>query len=970
MRTPIPRVSRRGRRVMGTLAVLLVLMTVLSWAVDAYTDWLWFAEVKYTGVFREVLTTRILMFVAFGAAVAALVAGNLFLAFRLRPLLPSGSPAQRALDRYRMAITPRIRWVLGGTAVLLGVLTGLSAQGHWQQWLLFRNGGKFDVVDPQFKVDLGFYVFEYPFWRYLLGVAFTTTVLCLLGALALHYLYGAVRLEGAGDRMSAAARAHLTALVAVFVLLKAVAYWLDRRGMLLGQNQSTDVAGAGYTDINALLPAKEILAWISIVVAIAILVFSNAVMRNLVWPGAALALLGLAAVAVGGIYPAAVQAIEVKPNSREKEADYIKRAIDSTRYGYGLDKVERKQYPITSITPPADLTKDPSITNVRLLDPAVVSETYTQLQQVRGFYDFGAKLDIDRYTVDGKTQDYVVGVREINPANLRDNQTNWQNRHTVFTHGYGFVGAPANKVVCGGQPYFSSGFLDDGKNSQSSECADRGDKIPTEQPRVYYGELMSDYSIVGKETGGKDIEFDRPTAGEQQTNFTYAGAGGVKVDNLLRKTLFALKYREANFLLSSALNDNSKVLYVRNPRDRVEKAAPFLTVDGDPYPAVVSGRIVWIVDGYTTSSTVPYSQKVNLRDAARDAQTGAGTVAQARQDVNYMRNSVKATVDAYDGTVSLYAWDEKDPILKAWNKAFGGDVVKPKSAISPELMDHLRYPEDLFKVQRDLLTKFHVSDPKQYFSGDDFWQVPDDPTHDAKSPQPAYYLLTQFPGQDKQTFQLTASMTPRNRPNLASMMSASYTADGTPKIDLLDLGSVQGLLGPGLAQQKLLSSPEVNRDIALFNTPPSKLIKGNLLTLPIGGGLLYVEPLYIQGGTGGTNYPQAKKVLVTYGQGDYVGYGDTLEAALDQIVRQAAAGRPTTPPTTTPPTTGTPTPTPTPVPPSGDLAAAVAKMQAAIDEVRRTQASGDFEAYGKALKNLDTAIKEFEEAQKKTPAAR
>ncbi|WP_412540381.1 UPF0182 family protein [Longispora sp. K20-0274] len=968
MRTPIPRVSRRGRRVMGTLAVLLVLMTVLSWAVDAYTDWLWFAEVKYTNVFREVLTTRILMFLAFGTGVAALVAANLFLAFRLRPLLPSGSPAQRALDRYRMALTPRVRWVLGGTAALLGVLTGLSAQGHWQQWLLFRNGGDFGVVDPQFKVDLGFYVFEYPFWRYLLGVAFTTTVLCLLGALALHYLYGGVRLEGSGDRMSAAARAHLTALVAAFVLLKAVAYWLDRRGMLLGQNQSTDVAGAGYTDINALLPAKEILAWISIVVAIAILVFSNAVMRNLVWPGAALALLGLAAVAVGGIYPAAVQAIEVKPNSREKEADYIKRAIDSTRYGYGLDKVARSTYTPTT-TPPADLAKDPSVSNVRLLDPAVVSETYTQLQQVRGFYDFGPKLDIDRYTSEGKTQDYVVGVREINPNNLRDNQTNWQNRHTVYTHGYGFVGAPADKVVCGGQPYFSSGFLDDGKQTQSSDCVDRGDKIPTEQPRVYYGELMSDYSIVGKQGSDKDIEFDKPTAGGQQTNFTYDGKGGVKVDNLLRKSLFALKYREANFLLSSALNDNSRVLYVRNPRDRVEKAAPFLTVDGDPYPAVVNGRIVWIVDGYTTSATVPYSQRVNLRDAARDAQTGTGTVAQVRQDVNYMRNSVKATVDAYDGTVKLFAWDESDPILKAWNKAFGGKVVEPKSAISPELMAHLRYPEDLFKVQRDLLTKFHVSDPKQFFSGDDFWQVPDDPTHDTKSPQPAYYLLTQFPGQEKQTFQLTASMTPRNRPNLASMMSAYYASDGTPKIDLIDLASVQGLLGPGLAQQKLLSSPEVNRDIALFNTAPSRLIKGNLLTLPIGGGLLYVEPLYIQGGTGGTNYPQAKKVLVTFGQGDYVGYGDTLEAALDQIVRQAAvaAGKPT------PPTTGTPTPpttTPTPPATSGDLAAAVAKMQAAIDEVRRTQASGDFEAYGKALKNLDTAIKEFEEAQKKASTPR
>ncbi len=956
----------------GTLAVLLVLTTVLSWAVDAYTDWLWFDEVKYTKVFSQVLETRILLFTLFGAGMALIVGGNLALAYRLRPLLPPSSPAQRTLDRYRLVLSPRIRWVTGGLAVLVGVLTGLSAQGHWPQWLLFRNGGSFGVPDPQFKVDLGFYVFEYPFWRYLLGVCFTAIVLSLIGALALHYLYGGVRLEGSGDRMSAAARAHLTSLVAVFVLLKAVAYWLDRRGMLLGQNQSTDVAGAGYTDINALLPAKEILGWISIVVAIAILVFSNAVMRNLVWPGAALALLGLAAVAVGGIYPAAVQAIEVKPNSREKEASYIERAIKSTNYAFGLDAANRVRYENKSLTPPADLQKDPSIGNVRLLDPAVVSETYTRLQQVRGFYDFGAKLDIDRYTVDGKTQDYVVGVREIDPDNLRDNQRNWQNRHTVFTHGYGFVGAPANKVVCGGQPYFSSGFLDDGKNTQSSECADRSDQIPTDQPRVYYGELMTDYSIVGKSGSRSDIEFDRPTAGEGQTSFTYDGKGGVKVDNFFRKSVFALKYKEMNFLLSSALNDNSKVLYIRNPRDRVQKAAPFLTVDGDPYPAVVGKRIVWIVDGYTTSATVPYSQKVDLRDAASDAQTGKGTTAQARQDVNYMRNSVKATVDAYDGTVTLYEWDSADPILKAWNKAFGGDLVKPRSAITPELADHLRYPEDLFKVQRDLLTRFHVKDPRQFFSGDNQWQVPEDPTKDGtnKSPQPAYYLMTQFPGQAKQTFQLTASMTPQKRDNLASMLSAYYAPDGSTKIDILEMGDVQGLLGPGLAQQKLLSHPEATRDLALFNTPPSKAIKGNLLTLPIGGGLLYVEPLYIQGGAS-TPYTQMKKVLVTYGQGDYVGYGDTLEMALAQIVTQAATGKPTTPttpPTTTPPTTpATPGATPSPgtSPPSGDVAAAVAKMQSAIDRAKTAQQAGDFEAYGKALKDLDAAIKEFEAASKK-----
>ena len=794
MRTPAPRVNRRGRVTIAVLLAVVVLFVLLDRVVDAWTDWLWFDEVHYTQVFSTMVRTRLLLFAVFGLAMGLLVAGNLYLAYRLRPLLRPHSLEQQTLDRYRMLIGPRVGTWIGVTAAVFGIFTGLSAQGRWQEWMLYSARQSFGKKDPQYGVDIGFYVFQYPFLRYLLGVAFSIVVISILGALAVHYLFGGVRLQGHGERMSAAARAHLTALIAGFVLLKAVAYYLDRRGLLLGRNESVDLFGAGYTDVNALLPAKEILAWISVIVAVAVIVFANAFLRNLLLPGFALGALVLSAFIVGGIYPAAVQTFTVKPNIRDKEALYIQRSIDATRDSFGLAGTKVMPYPANASVPPTNLTDDKqTVPNIRLLDPAVVSATYTQTQQVRGFYGFQEKLDVDRYTVNGETRDYVVGVREIEYNNLAGTQANWQNRHTVFTHGYGLVAAPANREVCGGQPYFVSGFLASGSDKAApgatapsgERCSAPSDLIPASQPRIYYGEQMSQYAIVGQpDRDTKKSEFDRPS-GNAEEYFTYDGKGGVGVGSYWRRLLYATKEREANFLLSSVFNQNSKLLYIRDPRERVEKVAPFLTMDGDPYPAVINGRITWILDGYTTANTYPYAQQVNLRSATNDALTGTGTFEQERQDVNYLRNSVKATVDAYDGTVTLYQFDEQDPVLKAWNKAFGGKLIKPRSAIPPELESHFRYPEDQFKVQRDLLARFHVTDPREFFSGGDFWKVPNDPAQ-PNAKQPPYYLLTKFPDQEQATFQLTAAVNPRNRENLAALVSGRYV-DGKPHLEVLEL---------------------------------------------------------------------------------------------------------------------------------------------------------------------------------------
>ncbi|MDH6465890.1 uncharacterized membrane protein (UPF0182 family) [Micromonospora sp. A200] len=961
--SPLPRMSRRGRVTIGVLVGVFVLFTLLGWGVQAWTDWLWFEEVRYTKVFTGVLVTRLLLFLTIGVGLGLFVGGNLWLAYRLRPALRPHSLEQATLERYRMLLTPRIGTWISLTAVVLGLFAGLSGQSRWNQWLLFRNGGDFGVKDPEFGVDVGFYVFQLPFWRYLLGVGFTAVVLALLGALAVHYIFGGVRLQGVGDRMTNAARAHLTTLVAVFVLLKAVAYVLDRRAMLLEYNEGAKLYGAGYADVNALLPAKEILAYISVVVAIAIIVFSNAVMRNLVWPGIALALLGVSAVAIGGIYPWAVQTFEVKPSARDKEAPYIERSIGATRAAFGLGDTKTTGYAASHLTPPANLATDTSVVpNVRLLDPQLVSETYTQLQQVRGFYDFGPKLDIDRYSVANKTSDYVVGVREINYNELTDQQNNWINRHTVYTHGYGLVAAPANQVVCGGQPYFVSGFL--GEKAQEA-CSSQAEQIPATQPRIYYGERMeeNDYAIVGQADETRNAEFDRPTpttGGEQY--YTYTGEGGVEIGSFTRRLLYAIKEQESNFLLSEAVNDNSRLLYVRNPRDRVEKVAPFLTLDGDPYPAVVGGRIQWIVDGYTTAATYPYAERVNLQTETADELTNRGTFQLARENVNYMRNSVKATVDAYDGTVRLYEFDETDPVLKAWNKAFGGDLVLPKNAIPAELAEHFRYPADMFKVQRNLLTKFHVTDPGDFYSGQDFWQVPNVPdAPDSGQKQPPYYLFTQFPGQQGPRFQITAAVTPNGRQNLAALISGSYV-DGQPKLEVWELPDQTRVSGPVQVHQQMTNNANIRQQLNLLSSNQAQVHYGNLLSLPFGDGMLYVEPVYVKSNQQDA-YPLLQKVLLSYGDGgSYVVLADNLTDGIKQLVDQGKrAGQ-----GTTPPPGGTPPPPPggtDPPPLTGELAAAAERVQTAIVEVKAAQTSGDFERYGRALKALDEAMTAFQQAQ-------
>jgi uncharacterized membrane protein (UPF0182 family) len=971
---PVPTLSRRAKLVIGVVAVLLVLFTVIGTLTNVYVDYLWFDETKYTEVFWTEVQTRALLFAVAGLATGGLVALAIHLAYRFRPTFRPMSLEQQNLERYRQSVEPRRKLVLTGVGVVLGLFAGFTAQSSWQTWLTFRNATDFGQTDPQFGKDISFFVFDYPFYRLALGFAFAIVLLALIGSLLTHYVFGGLRLQTPGQKLTGAARVQLSVLLGIFLVLKSVAYWLDRYGTVYS-GRGTVYTGASYTDVHALLPAKNILVFVAAICAVAF--FANIFFRNTVLPAAALVLLLFSSLVIGVAFPAIMQQFVVKPSADQREAAYIERAIESTRDAYGLADVQYVDYASdssdsTSTPTSADLVADSqTIQNARLLDPNVLQPTFLARQQIRNVYGFPEKLDIDRYTVDGVTQDYVVAARELDSSALSGNQTNWINQHTVYTHGNGFVAAPANQVVsgeAGGEPNFTTGNLPTSGN------------IPVEQSRIYYGELLNvngtdEYSVVGAAQGASPREFDQPESGsEGQVNNTYDGKGGVSIGSFFRQLTYAIYYRERNFLLSGAVNDNSKVLYVRDPRDRVEKAAPYLQVDGDPYPAVVDGRIVWIVDAYTTSDAYPYSSLQSLGEATTDSLTGTGTSALPNDQVNYVRNSVKATVDAGDGTVTLYAFDESDPLLRTYMKAFPG-TIQPASAISDELRSHLRYPEDLFKLQRDVLTQYHVDNPSDFYNSSDFWQVPSDPTENTTDSQPPYYVLSQRVGERDSTFQLTSALNALRRENLSAYMAVSSDPDTYGEIQVLQLPGNTQFRGPKQVFQSFNTNSEVRPDLTLFDSSSSRAVFGNLLTLPIGeSGLLYVEPLYVAG-TGENSFPLLQKVLVNYG--DRVGYADTFAAALEQVFGSGAgdaaadssSGGPTTPPSSSPSApSSTAAPSTTPPADGGGSAGSAARDQAVADinnalaELAQAQRDGDFSGIGRAQEDLQRAVEAYQAA--------
>ncbi|WP_327288852.1 UPF0182 family membrane protein [Streptomyces sp. NBC_01198] len=962
------RAGRPSRRVIALLIVLGVLAVLLVGFVmyaGLWTDWLWYRSVRYSSVFSTMEWTKTGLFVAFGLLMAGSVGSSIYLAHRLRPPLSAMSSEQQSLDRYRMGLAPYKTRALVGISAVVGVVAGGSAATQWRLWLLMVNATPFHTKDPQFHKDVSFYTFDLPFYRFLLNFAFAAVILSLIGAAVVHYLYGGLRITSPGARATSAATGHLSVLLGLFVSLKAVAYWLDRYSLAVrssGFRTTDNWTGLRYVDANAYLPAKTILFFIAVICAL--LFFATLWRRTWSLPTIGFGLMVLSAILIGGLYPAIVQKFQVLPNEAAKEAPFVQKNIDATRAAFGLTRTEVSAYPgkpavaaagtpaaaghpaATSLRADAD-----SSASLRVLDPNVVSPTFQQLQQSSDYYQFPSTLDVGHDAAGGEDQDTVVGLRELNVDGIPKN--NWINDHFKYTHGFGVVAAKGTEVTSEGAPDFTEQGLPGAAGAQQ---------------RIYFGEQTKQYSIVG----GPTPELDYADKGHETTTH-YTGKDGVSLGNPLTRAAYAVSFGEPKILYSGAIGKDSKILYNRTPKERVEAVAPWLTIDGDPYPAVVGKKVEWVVDAYTTSDSYPYASRTTLGDTTADSQTDSQRSVVARQNqVNYIRNSVKATVDAYDGTVTLYQWDTQDPVLKTWMKAFP-HTVKPKADIPADLLAHLRYPEDLFKVQREMLTTYHVTKAADFSSSSQVWAVPDDPAAKAGKAVPPYYMSLRMPGQDAKAFSLTTTFTPSKQDSLSAFMAVDADASSPDygTIRVLQLPTSPTVDGPKLVQAKInsnsQSAPKIN-DLKRSGAD-STVEYGNLLTVPLDGGLLYVEPVYVR--TTGIDSPLLSSVAALY-DGD-ITYQPTLAAALDDLFGPSGGSTPAAkPPAAAPPAAssgkapsgGTATPSADPA-----LQQALTDAQKAYEEGQAAMKKNDWDAYGAAQRRLGSALKRAQAAEKARGAA-
>ncbi|WP_194288561.1 UPF0182 family membrane protein [Ornithinicoccus halotolerans] len=967
-----------GGRIGPTVLVVIGLLMAAGYLATLWTDLLWFTEAGY----RQVLTTRLLtqaaLFVIAGGLSGLLVWSSLWLAYRHRPVYAPASPEQENLDRYRAALEPVRRLVFVGVPVVLGLFAGSAGAAQWQTVLLWLNRQPFGQTDPEFGIDIGFFVFTVPWLEVLVSFATLVLGLAVIAALLTHYVYGGLQLQGPGQRTTPQARVHLAVLLALLIAVRGVAYWLERYTLMTTQHER--ITGMTYTDVNAVLPTRGVLA----IAALLCAAFFVATIWTKAWRLPIIGLVGLVviAVVVGGIYPSLIQSLRVRPSEAALEEPYIQRAIDATLQAYQLEDSEVQPYNAETEATPGQLRDDAAtIPGIRIVDPSIVSPTFRQLQGVRNYYQFPDALDVDRYELDGETVDTVVAVRELNLDGVSEGQRNWVNDHTVYTHGFGLVAAYGNQRSSGGEPIFYQRNI-----PPEGELGDF-------EPRIYFGEYSPTYSIVGAPEDATPQELDYPDSESEtgETRNTYQGDGGVPIGSTLRQLAYAIKYRQVEILLSEQVNSESQILDHREPRERVERVAPWLRLDGNPYPAVVGDRIKWIVDGYTVTAEYPYSQMQQLGTVTTDALvTGAQNVRSiGGGDVNYIRNSVKATVDAFDGSVDLYAWDEEDPILQAWSSAFEG-TVQPMSEISGELMGHLRYPEDMFKVQREIMSRYHVESAAAFFGGQDFWQVSEDPSAsgDSQVSMPPYYLSIAMPGQEEPTFSLTSTFIPQGeRQNLVGYMAVDADAgdqsgqrrDGYGQVRMLELPRDTTVMGPGQFQNEIESSnvnseafsPTLSQFLSLNRQQGSNVQIGNLLTLPVGGGLLYVEPVYVSAATG-SSFPLQRVVVVAFGND--LAWSDTLDGALDELFggdsgatapdEGTGAEEPIDPgeaPGGQPGDDGAPADDDeqTEEPggePTGDLAGAIADIEEAYQDGKEALREGDWSGYAEAQERLQEAI--------------
>lgn len=1009
------------------IALVLLVAFFATRAATFYTDVQWFDALGFSAVFWTLLGTRVGIGAAVAVGVFALLAVNLLIARRTAPAYRIPSQQEETIERYREALDPYARWLMLGVAGVVGLLSGLSMAGEWRSLLLFLNGGSFGVDDPHFGRDVGYFMFDLPFWELVNSWLFTTLAVTIVLTAIAHYLFGGIRPQSAGQKITPQVNVHLSLLLAALIAVRAWGFWLDR--FLLSYSERGTVTGLSYTDVNAQLLAYEVLAVISVIIVV--LFLANIWLRTWLVPAGGVGLLIIAAIVLAGVYPAIIQRLEVEPQELARERQYIARNLEYTRYGYGIrfesgldaadggdgqggdgqatgggsggasgsdadagsgdagsgdagsgegqsgaagestsdagssgaaasvgarqvntagtaspspeagdgstdgaegangaadgddagdggagraDEVGTEgpvggRADIDVVDFPAEPTLSPEQVNahsetlsaLRMWDPAVLQQNFDQQQQLRQFYQF-RNVDVDRYQVEnsqGNTEllQVMLSARELSVRDLPE-QT-WENRHVAFTHGYGVVAADVNAATASGDPRLLA-----------QDMPMTGlDELVIDNPRLYYGEQGQPYSIVG----ASRPEFDFPDAGGEERQHRYDGAGGVPVSSWGSRLAFGLRFGQVNFLISDLITDESRVLFERGVRDRIERVAPFLQLDHDPYPVVTNegenGRVKWIVDAYTTSNMMPYSERQDLGQLTLAEQreleaVQVGDQIQLRETVvqrpgiegqaNYLRNSVKAVVDAYDGSVELYVTDENDPIVDAWQRLFP-DVFTDLDDAPQRLQRHFRYPEDGFRVQSATFEEYHVRDPGAFYQGEDEWVIPRDAAFDLNQnqeqtqqsrPLRPHYQLLRLPGEDSREFSLVQQFLPRERPNLAGMLIARNDGEDLGKMMAFSVPRGDQTLGPSQLLARLDREGSLANLIGVWNQSNAEVVYGNTIIVPVGPSLVYAQPLFLQ--------PDASEALpqlsvVALSDAQELVWSTSLGGALQQLYGEAAA---------------------------------------------------------------------------------
>jgi uncharacterized membrane protein (UPF0182 family) len=861
----------------GAAVVLVVLLLSLRGLARFYTDYLWFDDLQFSDTWRGLLSAKAVPALIFSSVFFVLMLVNLIVADRIAPRYRGTGPEDEIIERYRGYVAPYAGRVRVVVALFFAIVMGAGVSAQWQNWILFRNSTSFGIKDPQFGKDVSFYVFRLPFYQFAAGWTFAALLVVLIVTAVFHYLNGGIRLQSPFQRVTPQVKAHLSVLLALMALTKTVQYYLAQ--FALTKSNRGFVDGATYTDVNAQLPALRLLIIISI--AAAVLFIINIWRRGWVFPIIAVGLWGFISIVVGTIYPAAIQRFTVQPNELSRERQFIERNITATRDAFNLAKIETKQFTFNPKLNAAAVDEaNGTLESVRLWDPVPAGENFKVDEARSTAYEF-TDVDADRYeSGDEKSKPTMSAVRELDQAHLPDNS--WTSRHLVYTHGYGVVAIAANEAAGDAPSYML----------RNIPPQDTGIELKPDYSPVYFGESLSGYAVVGTKVPEQEAATTQATS--------YSGQGGVEVSSFLRKSALALRFGDWNLFVSGQLTGDSRALYIRDIRERVETIAPFLRFDADPYPVVIDGRITWMIDAYTITNEYPYSQSIHPEQPA-----GSGL----DTDFNYVRNSVKATVDAYDGTVRFYIVDPNDPIIRTYQKAFP-ELFTDASEMPEDLREHWRYPEDLFNAQTEQYALYHITDPVQYFNKQDIWDIAPDPeqatatavttppqagndggrnttlaaTNQASDP---LYLTMQLPGEREPEFTLQRAFTPRRKGGILSSFAFARTdGDNYGKLVVYSINNSDNAPSAAQAASAIQSDTFISQQFTLLGQGGSKVEKGQVQLLPIGDAVLYVRPIWVTGQSA-QQKPRYRFVAAVAGDRAVLGYN--IDDATDALL----SGRPT-----------------------------------------------------------------------------